>query len=104
MGLEAVRHVIVEMARLEEYQPTAASEQEFQNLNLTTKVQAALMMSPTCRNLHINVRAEQGQVHVSRVIPQFTDQELIQLIEGVHDVTKVVPDFIDLPAHLGSDY
>ncbi len=42
MGLEAVRHVIVEMARLEEYQPTAASEQEFQNLNLTTKVQAAL--------------------------------------------------------------
>ena len=104
MSLESVRHVIVEMARLEEYQPTAASEQEFQNLNLTTKVQAALMMSPTYRNLHINVRAEQGQVHVSGIIPQFTDQELIQLIEGVHGVTKVVTDFIDLPAPLGSDY
>ena len=62
------------------------------------------MMSPTYRNLHINVRAEQGQVHVSGIIPQFTDQELIQLIEGVHGVTKVVADFIDLPADLGSNY
>ncbi len=104
MSLEAVRHDIVEMARLEEYQPTAASEQEFQNLNLTTKVQAAIIMSPRYRNLHIFVRAEQGQVHVSAILPQFTDQRLIQLIEGVHGVTKVVTDFIDLPEHLGIDY
>ena len=36
-----------EMAGLEEYQPTAASDQEFQNLNLTTRVQAALKSFPS---------------------------------------------------------
>jgi len=97
MRLESARQVIVEVARLDEYQPTADSEQDLQNLTLSTKVQAALMMFPGWRHLRIDAQANQGQVHLSGILPVLAEQEIVQLIEGVHGVNKVVPDFIYLP-------
>ncbi len=95
ISLEAARHVIVEVARHEEYQPTSNSEQDFQNLALTARVRAALMMSPKCRNLAIDVRAEQGQVNVSGILPQsVSEQKIFRLIQGVPGVANVVMDFI----------
>ncbi len=105
MGLEGARNLIVEAARFEEYQPTPASEQDFQNLTLATRVQAALMMDPRYKNLAIDVRAEQGQVNVSGVLARaVSEHEIIQLVEGVPGVSKVVtnliiPDMADTYGH-----
>jgi len=95
MSLEAAGHVIVERARFEEYQPTAASKQDFQDLALTTKMEAALMMSPRYRNLRINVQAERGKVRVSGVLTRSVSQgEIIRLLRGVPGVANVVTDLI----------
>ncbi len=92
MSLDVATHLIVEVVRHEDYRPTAASEQDFQNLSLAVRVQAELMMSPRLRNF--NVRAEQGQVHVEGVLTQsVSEQEIIRLIERVPGVAKVVTDF-----------
>jgi len=91
MSLDVATHLIVEVVRHEDYRPTAASEQDFQNLSLAVRVQAELMMSPRLRNF--NVRAEQGQVHVAGVLTQsVSEQEIIRLIERVPGVAKVVTD------------
>jgi len=95
MSLEAAGHAIVERARFEEYQPTAASKQDFQDLALTTKMEAALMMSPRYRNLRINVQAERGKVRVSGVLTRSVSQgEIIRLLRGVPGVANVVTDLI----------
>ena len=100
MSLETARHIIVEVARLGQYQPTAASEQELQNLALTTRVQAALMMSPRYRNIALNVQAEGGQVRVSGVVTRSVSQhEIIRHVECVPGVSNVVMDLIRLPDH-----
>ncbi|MGH7771689.1 MAG: cytidylate kinase family protein [Candidatus Binatia bacterium] len=98
MTLETASHLIVEAVRREDYQPTAASEQAFQDLTITARVQAALIMSPRTRNLTINVRVEQGQVHVSGILAQMDlEQEIVRKVEGVPGVTKVTADFESPP-------
>ena len=63
------------------------------------------MMFPKCRNLAIDVRAEQGQVNVSGVLAMaVSEHEIIQLVEGVPGVSKVVmnliiPDMADTYGH-----
>jgi len=104
MSLEAARHVIVEVARLGEYQPTAASEQDFQNLTLTARVKGTLMRAPKYRNLSINVQADEGKVQVSGVLMRsVSEHEIIRLVEEVFGVTKVVTDFI-IPELRSDDY
>jgi cytidylate kinase len=99
MSFEAACRLIVEAARLDDYQPTAASQQDLQDLALTARVQAALLPSPRLRDLVINVEAKQGEVSLSGVIPQsVSEQEIKKLIEGVPGVTKVVTDFVSVPA------
>ena len=96
MSLEAVRHLIVEAARLEEYHPTVDSMQDFLNLSLTIRVQATLMRSPRLRNLIINVLAEQGQVWVLGLIP-ISKHEITELLLEVPGVTNVVTEFVNNP-------
>jgi cytidylate kinase len=98
MSLETAAHLVVEAARREEYQPTSASEQTFQDMTVAARVQAALIMSPRTRNLTINVRAEQGQVHVSGILAQSDlEQEIIRIVQGTPGVTKVRADFESPP-------
>jgi len=98
MTLETAAHLIVEAARREDYQSTAESEQAFQNLTITARVQAALIISPKTRNLTINVRVEQGLVYASGILAQSElEQEIARLIEAVPGVKKVVTDFESPP-------
>ncbi|MFQ5542499.1 MAG: AAA family ATPase, partial [Candidatus Binatia bacterium] len=64
MSLETASHLIAEAARREEYQPTPASEQAFQDLTIAARSQATLAMSPKTRNLNISIQAEKGVVRV----------------------------------------
>jgi cytidylate kinase len=105
MGIEGVTRVIVEAARLERYQPTAASEQDFQNLALASRVQATLVMSPAFRRLGIAVRAENGEVHVSGICRySVPEEEIVSLVKRIPGVTKVVTDFTVIPADMGEGY
>jgi cytidylate kinase len=99
LGIEGVTLVIVEAARLERYQPTAASEQDFKNLALASRVQAALVTSSKFQDLGVTVRAENGEVHVLGVFARsVSEEELVWVIKSVPGVTKVVTDC--LPADL----
>jgi cytidylate kinase len=105
LGIEGVTRLIVEAARLERYQPTAASEQDFKNFALASRVQAALVTSSRFRNLGITVRAEKGAVHVSGVFARSVSvEEIVRLVKSVPGVTMVVPDFTVIPADLGEGY
>jgi cytidylate kinase len=100
VGIEGVTRVIVEAARLERYQATAASEQDFKNLALASRVQAVLVMSPSFRNLGVTVRADNGEVHVLGAFARsVSEEELVGVIKSVPGVTKVVTDC--LPDDLG---
>jgi len=105
LGIEGVTRVIVEAARLERYQPTAASEQDFENLAITSQVRAALVTSHSCRNLGITVKVEKGEVHVSGVFAHAVpEEEIVLLVKSVPGVTRVVTDFTVIPANLGESY
>jgi len=105
LGIEGVTRVIVEAARLERYQPTAASKQDFENLALASQVQAALVMSHSFRNLGITVKVEKGEVHVSGVFAHAVpEEEIVRLVKSVPGVTRVVTDFTVIPAYLGEGY
>ena len=100
LGIEGVTRIIVEAARLERYQPTAASEADFKNLVLASRVQAVLVMSPSFRDLGVTLRAENGEVHVLGAFARsVSEEELVRVIKSVPGVTKVVTDC--LPADLG---
>jgi len=100
LGIDGVTRVIVEAARLERYQPNAASKQDFKNLTLVSRVQAALVMSSKFQDLAVTVRAENGEVHVLGVFARsVSEEELVRVIKSVPGVTKVITDC--LPADLG---
>lgn len=98
MTLETAATLVVEAANREDYQRTADSEQAFQDLTVTARVQAALVVSPKTRNLPISVRAERGKVYLSGILAQ-TDLEetIVQLAKGVPGVTDVTAEFESPP-------
>jgi len=100
VGIEGATRLIVEAARLERYQPTAASRQDFKNLALANRVQAALLTSLKFRDLAVTVRAEDGEIHVLGAFARpVSEEELVPIIKSVPGVTKVVTDCI--PPDLG---
>ncbi|MGH7833903.1 MAG: cytidylate kinase family protein [Candidatus Binatia bacterium] len=98
MTPETMAHLVVEAVRQKEYQPTAESEQAFQDLALASRVQAALITSPRTRNLSVNVRAEKGEVALSGILtyPEF-EQEIVRIVESVPGVKKVTTAFESPP-------
>ena len=63
-GVQGATRLIVEAAKLEEYQPTPASKQAFEDLALTSRVYAMLITSPNVRGSALEVGAKGGHVHV----------------------------------------
>ena len=101
ISLEAARNMIVDVARLEQYQSTASSEQEFQDLTLATTVQGTLVNTPNLRNLTINAHANSGEIKLSGVLFRWTEEEeIVDLVKGVPGVTKVETDFVMSDEHL----
>jgi cytidylate kinase len=105
VGIEGIIQIIVEAARLERYQPTASSEQDFKNLAIASQVQAALVMSHSFRNLGITVKVEKGEVHVSGVFTHAVpEEEIVALVKRIPGITNVVTDFTVIPAYMGEGY
>lgn len=103
MRREGARRVILEAAKLEEYQPTAASNQAFNDLALGSRVYAKLLASPEVKGLALEVRAEGGHVHVKGRVDHGMEDQVVMLVKNVPGVTKVTTDLYSVPpeAYLG---
>ena len=97
MSREGAAHVILEAARLEEYQPTAASDQAFNDLALSSRVYAALFASPNVPGSAVEVRAEGGHIHLKGRVDHGLEDQLINLVKNVPGVTKVTSDVYSAP-------
>jgi cytidylate kinase len=98
MRREGAKRVIIEAAKLEEYQPTPASEQTFNDLALGSWVHATLFASPDIQGSALEVRAEGGHVHIKgRVNQGLEEDELVTLVKNVPGVTKVTMDVYSVP-------
>ncbi len=98
MTLDTAAHLIVEAAQGEDYRPTPKSEQAFQDLTISARVQATLITSPKTRNLAITVQVDRGKVRVSGVLVQSDlEEEIVRLIERVPGVTQVSAEFESPP-------
>ena len=98
MNVESASRLIVEAAKLEEYQPTVSSEREFQDLSLSARVHAVLITSQEFRGSILDVRAGNGHVQVSGNL-QFwvSEEQVVRAVEGIPGVTKVTTDLGNIP-------
>src|SRR4029453_17347852 len=65
MKVESAKRLIVEAAKLEEYQPTVTSERQFQDLSLSTRVHAVDLPSEDFCVCILGVRGKNAHAHVS---------------------------------------
>ena len=97
MRREGAKRVIIEAAKLEEYQPTPASNQAFNDLALGSRVQATLIGSADVQGSALEVRAEDGHIHVKGRVDQGLEDEVVKLVKNVPGVTKVTTDLYSVP-------
>jgi cytidylate kinase len=97
MRREGARRVIVEAAKLEEYQATPASEQEFNDLALGSRVHSMLFASPDVQGSALEVHAEGGHVHVKGRVNQGLEDEVAKLVRNVPGVIKLTTDLYSVP-------
>jgi osmotically-inducible protein OsmY len=97
MRREGAKRVIIEAAKLEEYQPTAESEQAFNDLALGSRVHATLLASPDVQGSALEVRAEGGHVHVKGRIDEGLEDEVVMLVKNVPGVIRVTTDLYSVP-------
>jgi cytidylate kinase len=97
MSREGASRVIIEAAKLDEYQPTPASEQAFNDLALGSRVHATLLASSDVQGSALEVRAEGGHVHVKGRIEQGSEEEVLNLVKNVPGVIKVTTDLYSVP-------
>ncbi len=85
--------LVAEAARLQDSRATAESQQAFDDLTTTARVQAALITSPRTRNVILNVQADRGRVKISGILADSElEKEIIAIARKVPGVTEVVTD------------
>ena len=98
MSREGAKRVILEATKLEEYQPTAASNQIFNDLALGFRVHATLLASPKVEGSALEVRAESGHVYIrGRVDHPALEDEVVKIAKNVTGVTNVTTEIFAVP-------
>jgi cytidylate kinase len=97
MRREGAKRVILEAAKLEEYQPTSASTQAFNDLALGSRVHATLFASPDVRGSSLEVRAESGHIHIKGRVDHGLEDKVVKLVKNVPGVTQVTSDLYSVP-------
>ena len=97
MSRDGAKRMIIEAAKLEEYQPTPASNQAFNDLSLGSRVHAKLFASPDVQTSGLEVRAEGGHVHVKGRVDQGLEDRVVRIVRSVPGVTKVTSDLYSPP-------
>jgi cytidylate kinase len=97
MRRAGAKRMIVEAAKLEEYQPTPASSQAFNDLSLGSRVHATLFALPDIRGSALEVCATEGHIHVGGRIEQGLEEELVRIVKIIPGVTDVTTDVYAVP-------
>jgi osmotically-inducible protein OsmY len=94
---EGAKQMIIEAAKLEEYKDTPESNKAFNDLSLSSRVQATLFALPDRRGSSLEIRATEGHIHIVGRMDGGSAEELVRMVKiirGVSDVTtevRVVP-------------
>jgi cytidylate kinase len=97
MSREGAKRMIIEAAKLEEYQPTPASIQALNDLALGSRVHAALFTSSDVRGSALEVRAEGGHIYVTGRVDHGMEDKVVALVKSVPGVNKVTTDLYSVP-------
>jgi cytidylate kinase len=97
MSREGAKRVIIEAARLQEYQPTPASDRAFNDLALGSRVHATLFASPDVRGASLEVHAEAGHIYVKGRVDHGLEDKVVTLVKSVPGVTRVTSDLYSVP-------
>lgn len=98
MSSVGAENTIVAAAKLMDYQATVESRRALENLALSTRVQAHFLTFPRLRNLDINVRASDGELILSGILPTTVPElEIRNVVEKIPGVKKVIVDFVTIP-------
>jgi cytidylate kinase len=97
MSLESAQRIIVEAAKLEEYQLTTGSQQDFVDFVLACRVHATLFASPDIQGLAVEVRAKQGHIHLRGRVDEGMEEEVARVAESVPGVIQVTADLYYAP-------
>ena len=97
MRREGAERVIVEAAKLNEYGPSAASLQAFNDLALSSRVHATLLAATNLRGLALEIRAEGGHIHIKGKVAHGLEAQLLKLVKYVPGVTQVTSDLYSPP-------
>ena len=97
MRREGAKRLIVEAAKLEEYQLTVASSQAFNDFALASRVYATLFGAPNVHGLALEVRAETGHVHLRGRVARGLEDAVLRLVKYVPGVTGVTSDLYSAP-------
>jgi cytidylate kinase len=98
MSREGAKHVIIETAKLDEYQPTVASNLAFNDLSLGSRVHAPLFASPYVRGSSLEVCAKGGEVQVKGRVELGLEDEVLNVVKRVPGVNKVTSELYSVPA------
>lgn len=97
MRRDGAERVIIEAAKLEEYQPTPVSTQVFNDLALSSRVHATLFAAPNLRGLALELRAENGHIHITGKVAQGLEAQLLKVVKYVPGVSQVTADLYSAP-------
>ena len=97
MSREGAKRMIIEAAKLEEYQPTPVSNQAFNDLDLGSRVLATLFASPEIQRSGLEVRAAAGHIHVKGRVDFGLEDEVVTLVKNMPGVIKVTTDVYSVP-------
>ena len=97
MRREGAQRMIIEAAKLEEYQPTPESKQAFDDLSLASRVHATLSALPDLRGSGLEVRATEGHIHIGGRIEKGLEEELVRTVEIIRGVTGVTTEVYAVP-------
>ena len=98
LSREGAKRLIVEAAKLQEYQPTADSSQVFDDFSLACRVRVALFAAPDLGGSALEVRADRGNVRITGRVDQGLEDEVVRLVKNVRGVTRVTTDMYSVPA------
>ena len=97
MRREGAVRMIVEAAKLEEYQPTSASSRAFDDLSVGSRVYATLLAVPKIRESGLEVHATEGHIHIGGRIERGLQEELVRIVKIIRGVKEVTVDVHAVP-------
>jgi osmotically-inducible protein OsmY len=80
---------------------TRESQQSFANFALVARVHAALALSPEMATATLDIKAQDGRVAISGVIPSWvSEDEVVRKVKKVSGVQAVSAELVNSPPDL----